>query len=92
MTDNLRVSDGDLMGRNGSTALVDYVCMAKHSAVRVSGHTLATYCQLNAYCARGAAAEHEWVRVPTTPLGEITTGRMEDRPPEPARPRDRIAS
>lgn len=66
--------------------------MAKHNGdpVNGDGHTLA-YCQLNAYCARGGAENHEWVRVPTTPLGEITTGIMEERPPEPARPRHRIA-
>jgi hypothetical protein len=93
MTDNRRVSDGDLRYGDGSTALVDFVCMAKHSVdlgIR-DGHTLAAYRQLNAYCARGATENHEWVRVPTTPLGEITTGRMEERPPDPARPRHRVA-
>lgn len=67
--------------------------MAKHDAdpVNGDGNTLGAYCQLNAYCARGAAENHEWVRVPTTPLGEITTGVMEERPPEPVRPRDRLA-
>lgn len=77
-----------------ANALVDFVCMAKHDAdpVIADGQTLAACGQLNAYCARGAAENHEWVRVPTTPLGEITTGRMEERPPEPARPRDRVAS
>jgi hypothetical protein len=76
-----------------SAALVDFVCMAKHDGepVRANGHTLALCGELNAYCARGAAANHEWVRVPQTPLGEITTGIMEERPPEPARRRDRMA-
>ena len=88
------MSDGDLMCRGASSALVDFVCMAKHGsdAVNGDGHTLAAYCQLNAYCARGASRNHEWVRVPTTRLGDITTGLMEERPPEPARPRDRMAS
>ena len=88
------MSDRELMCGGASSALVDFVCMAKHGAdtVMSDGHTLAAYCQLNAYCARGAVANHEWVRVPTTPLSEITTGLMEERPPEPARPRDRVAS
>ena len=88
------MSDGELICGGASSALVDFVCMAKHSTDPVSGngHTLAGYCQLNAYCARGAGRNHEWVRVPTTPLGEITTGLMEDRPPAPARPRDPVAS
>jgi len=39
--------------------------------------------QLAAYCARGADQNHEWIRVPPTPANEITTGIMEERPPEP---------
>ena len=75
----------------GSAALVDFVCMAKHGAdsVKANSHTLAICGQLNAYCPRGAAENHEWVRVPSTPLTEITTGIMEERPPEPAHPRER---
>ena len=88
------MSDGELMRRDVSAALVDFVCMAKHAADMVNGdgHTLVAYRQLNAYCARGAEQDHEWVRVPTTKLGEITTGLMEERPPEPARPRIAVAS
>jgi hypothetical protein len=76
-----------------SAALVHFVCMATHGAdsVKANSHTLAHCGHLNAYCARGATENHEWVRVPSTPLREITTGIMEDRPPEPARPRDRVA-
>jgi hypothetical protein len=89
MSENLRMSQGDLMWEDVSMALVDFVCMAKHDADPVidDGRTLAVCGQLNAYCARGATDNHDWVRVPTTPLGEITTGVMEERPPEPARPR-----
>ena len=72
-------------------ALVEFVCMAKHNAdpLNADGHTLAVFSQLKGYCARGASENHEWVRVPPTPLDEITTGVMEERPPEPARPRNR---
>jgi len=86
------MSDAELMCGAAAAALVDFVCMAKHGADPVDrdGQTLAAYRQLNAYCARGADKNHEWVRVPTTPLGEITTGLMEERPPEPAGPRDRV--
>ena len=83
----------DLALGNGPAALVELVCMAKHNAdpVNADGHTLALLRELNGYCARGAAENHEWVRVPPTPLGEITTGIIEERPPEPARRRDRVA-
>ena len=82
----------DLALGNGSAALVEFVCMAKHNGdpVNASGHTLAHLSQLKGYCARGVAENHEWVRVPPTPLGEITTGLREERPPEPARPRYRV--
>lgn len=82
----------DVVLGDGPAALVEFVCMAKHNAdsVNADGHTLALLSQLKGYCARGASVNHEWVRVPPTPLGEITTGVMEERPPEPARPRDRV--
>ena len=62
--------------------------MAKHKAdaVNADGYSVALRGQLNAYCARGADMNHEWIRVPCTPIDEITTGLMEERPPEPARP------
>jgi len=84
---------GDFAPGGGSAVLVEFVCMAKHQAdpVNADGHTLALRSQLNAYCARGANENHEWIRVPPTPLGEITTGLMEERPPEPAYPRRRVA-
>ena len=83
--DNMRVGDGDLALRNRAVVLVDFVCMAKHKADTVNaGGTTAVRSQLNAYCARGADKNHEWIRVPPTPLHEITTGLMEERPPEPA--------
>jgi len=92
MMENIGVSDGNLATRDGSAALVEFVCMAKHNSdpVNAVGHALAIRSQLRAFCARGAAENHEWVRVPPTPLEEITTGKMEERPPEPARPRDRV--
>ena len=67
--------------------LIDFVCMAKHKtdAVNAVGYSVALRGQLNAYCARGADTNHEWIRVPRTPIDEITTGLMEERPPEPAR-------
>jgi hypothetical protein len=80
----------DLVLGNGPAALVDFVCMAKHNADPANADGLVLLRQLKGYCARGAAENHEWVRVPPTPLGEITTGLMEERPPEPARPRDRV--
>ena len=62
--------------------------MAKHKAdaVNADGYSVALRGQLNAYCARGADMNHEWIRVPCTPIDEITTGLMEERPPAPARP------
>ena len=84
------MGDNDLALADGPAAIVEFVCMAKHSADPVDGHALALFSQLKGYCARGAAENHEWVRVPPTPLGEITTGMMDERPPEPARPRDRV--
>lgn len=88
----MRMGDNDPALGDSREALVEFVCMAKHNAdpVNADGHTLALLSQLKGYCARGAAENHEWVRVPPTPLGEITTGVMEERPPEPARPRDRM--
>jgi hypothetical protein len=82
----------DLALGDGPAELVEFVCMAKHNAdpMNPDGHTLAPLSQLKGYCGRGAAENHEWVRVPPTPLGEITTGATEERPPEPARPRDRV--
>jgi hypothetical protein len=86
------MGDKDLVLGDGPAALVEFVCMAKHNAdpVNADGHTLALLSQRRGYCASGAAENHEWVRVPPTRLGEITTGMMEERPPEPARPRDRV--
>lgn len=67
--------------------LIDFVCMAKHKAdaQKPNGYTIAPKGELSAYCARGAEANHEWVRVPPTPIDEITTGLTEERPPQPAR-------
>ncbi len=92
MPDNIGVDDRDAALRIGSTALVEFVCMAKHKADRLNadGYTLALRSQLAAYCARGAEQNHEWIRVPPTPLDEITVGKIEDRPPEPGGPRDRM--
>jgi hypothetical protein len=58
--------------------------------MNADGYTLALHSQLRAYCARGAAQNHEWVRVPATPVDQITTGVMEERPPEPASALDRM--
>lgn len=93
MRDNVRMGNKDLVLGDGPAALVEFVCMDKHNAdpVNADGHTLAFLSHRTGYCASGAAENHEWVRVPPTPLGEITTGVMEERPPEPARPRDRVA-
>jgi hypothetical protein len=84
MVDNIRVGNGDLALGNGAV-LIDFVCMAKHKAdaVNADAYTIAPHRQLSAYCARGAEANHEWVRVPSTPIEEITTGLTEERPPQP---------
>src|ERR1700682_1853386 len=84
--DNMRVGDGDVALPGRVVVLVDFVCMAKHKAdvVHADG-TTAVRSLLNAFCARGADKNHEWIRVPPPPLHEITTGLMEERPPEPHR-------
>lgn len=93
MLDNSRVDDRDRERQEAPSALVEFVCIAKHTADTTSadGYSVTMRSQVAAYCARGADQNHEWVRVPATPVGEITIGRMEDRPPEPAYPRDRMA-
>jgi hypothetical protein len=91
MEDKQWMGDGELALQDGSAELVEFVCMAKHAADPSRGHyTLAQRTQLTAYCPRGAEQNHEWVRVPPTPVNEITTGIMEERPPEPATPRHRV--
>jgi hypothetical protein len=92
LTENVLMGSGELAIGGASAVLVEFVCMAKHkpNPLNIEGYTLATYCALPGYCARGADQNHEWVRVPPTPLDEITIGKMEDRPPEPTRPRDRL--
>ena len=80
------MADGEL--QPGTCAEIEFVCLAKHRSDAIVGEfSLETHRQLPAYCARGATANHEWIRVPPTPLESITIGKMEDRPPEPARPR-----
>lgn len=80
-----------LAPRVGS-APVEFVCIAKHESdwTNADGYSVTIRSHLQAYCARGADLNHDWVRVPPTPLDEITIGRMEDRPPEPCTRRDRI--
>jgi hypothetical protein len=87
------VGDGDSATGDKAAVLVEFVCLAKHKAdsVNADGYTVTTRGQMMGYCARGAAQNHEWVRVPPTPLDEITIGMMEDRPPEPVYRRDRMA-
>ncbi len=69
-----------------TVACIEFVCLAKHRAdPSTAEFTVETYRQLPAYCARGASVNHEWIRVPATPLDRITIGMMEDRPPEPRR-------
>jgi len=85
------MGDGGLRLGDGSAELVEFVCMAKHVAdPSRGGYTLAQRSQLMAYCPRGAEQNHEWVRVPPTPVNDITTGIMEERPPEPATSRHRM--
>ena len=86
------MGDGDVT-RDDPAMLVEFVCLAKHrdDPTNADGYTLEKRAQLVAYCARGADRNHEWIRVPATPLGDITIGRMEDRPPEPIH-RSRIAN
>ena len=62
---------------------IDFVCLAKHRADPQSDgdYALAAHAGGIGYCARSAARNHEWVRVPMTPLGQITIGLKEERPP-----------
>ena len=68
-----------------SQVFVEFVCLAKHreDAHLPDSYTLEMRESRGAYCARGGSCDHEWVRVPATPLELITIGKMEDRPPEP---------
>ena len=85
------MGDGELALRDGSAELVEFVCMAKHTAdPSRGGHTLTLRNHLPAYCSHGADQNHEWIRVPPTPVNEITTGLREERPPEPATSRHRV--
>ena len=83
------MDQGEIASGEQAVACIEFVCLAKHRAdPSTAEFTVETYRQLPAYCARGASQNHEWIRVPATPLDRITIGRMEDRPPEPARPRN----
>jgi hypothetical protein len=75
-------------GEEKPDELIEFVCMAKHRTDPVNslGYAVAVHQQLWGYCARGAGANHEWIRVPATPLDEVTIGRMEERPPAPRVP------
>ena len=85
------MGDGERALRDGSAELVEFVCMAKHVAdPSRARYTLEQPHDLTAYCPRGADENHDWVRVPPTPVSEITTGNMEERPPEPATRRHRV--
>ena len=87
------VGDGEYAMR-GSGPIVEFVCLAKHAAdaTNADGYTVERRGDLMGYCARGADRNHEWIRVPPTPLDDITIGKMEDLPPEPIRRRDRSAA
>lgn len=86
------MGDRNLALRDAAAAVIEFICLAKHDidARHPDGYSVTTRNQLGAYCARGAEQNHEWVRVPATPLDEITTGMAVDRPPEPATRRDRL--
>ena len=87
------VGDGEFAMRDRSVALVELVCLAKHRADSTEAdYTVERQGELMGYCARGADRNHEWVRVPPTPLDDITIGKMEDRPPEPTRRSDRMVN
>jgi hypothetical protein len=80
------MDEGELARGESTVACIEFVCLAKHRAdPSTAAYTVEVYRQLPAYCARGASANHEWIRVPATPLDRITIGMMEDRPPEPRR-------
>jgi hypothetical protein len=83
------MDEGELAAGESSAALIEFVCLARHRGDAGTGaeYTLDTFRDLPAFCARAATSGPEWIRVPATPLDRITTGKMEDRPPEPARPR-----
>ena len=83
------MDQGEIASGEQAVACIEFVCLAKHRAdPSTAEFTIETYRQLPAYCARGASQNHEWIRVPATPLDRITIGKMEDRPPDPARPRN----
>ena len=94
MVENIRVGDGEFAVRGGPEAIVEFVCLVKHKtdSTNPAGYSVVTHGQLSGYCARGADQNHEWIRVPPTPLDQITIGKMEDRPPEPVRRRASWAS
>jgi hypothetical protein len=80
-----------VLGQEESNRLVEFVCLDAHPAdlLNAKGDAVATYRGCWAYCARGAEANHDWVRVPATPLGQVTTGKIEERPPAPRLTRTR---
>jgi hypothetical protein len=83
--ENRGVGDGEFAKRDRAAALVEFVCLAKHKtdSLNAHGYSVTTRGEMTGYCARGADQNHEWIRVPATPLDEITIGNMEDRPPDP---------
>ena len=95
MSDNVLMQGGQTASRNAASAvlgqeesdrLVEFVCLDPHRAepLTAAHHSpLATHEKRWAYCAQAGAANHQWVRVPATPLDKVTTGKMEDRPPAP---------
>ena len=82
MSDNVSVSEGEC-----ATAVIQYVCLARHRSEQLDEHgfSVVEHKTLGAFCARGGHLNHEWVRVPATPLDRVTTGSMEERPPAPRR-------
>jgi len=68
-----------------TNALIELVCLAAHRVdpLDAKGYSVCRHHDHWAYCAQGADRNHDWVRVPATPLDRITTGTREERPPAP---------
>jgi hypothetical protein len=82
MSDNECVSEGEC-----ATTVIEYVCLARHRSEHLDeeSFSVVVHKDRGAFCARGGHLSHEWVRVPATPLDQVTTASMEERPPAPRR-------
>jgi hypothetical protein len=84
MRDNGSVSDDRSPASDVQPGLVEFICLDKHvdDPVCVEGFCVTVHRDRTSYCARGAERNHVWVRVPATPLQNLTLDKMEERPPD----------